>query len=393
MEELKMTQLNLTLNIEDLKDQVANSDLDVLVKSSLVLVLNEFMEKERNDYLNAKAYERTDERLDYRNGYYNRDFVISIGKLTLTVPRTRNGEFSTSLFEKYKRVDQSLVLSMMEMVVNGVSTRKVTKVMEQLCGESVSKSLVSNITKKLDPIVIEWATRPLNVTYYKYVYVDAMYIKVREHQRVVSKAVYIAIGVNEKNKREIIGLSVNHAESKSGWIQFFDYLKSRGFQSPQMIISDAHEGLKSAIRESFIGASWQRCTFHFKKNIIDVMPKKDSREAKQILKRIFDASTPQEAREIKDGFITLFEERSSYQKVIKILDDGFEDAIQFMNEPQENHQKLRTTNNLERLNSEIRRRERVIRIFPNTQSAFRLIGAVLMDQEKSFDPGNRKYLQ
>jgi putative transposase len=193
MEELKMTQLNLTLNIEDLKDQVANSDLDVLVKSSLVLVLNEFMEKERNDYLNAKVYERTDERLDYRNGYYNRDFVISIGKLTLTVPRTRNGEFSTSLFEKYKRVDQSLVLSMMEMVVNGVSTRKVTKVMEQLCGESVSKSLVSNITKKLDPIVIEWATRPLNVTYYKYVYVDAMYIKVREHQRVVSKAVYIAI--------------------------------------------------------------------------------------------------------------------------------------------------------------------------------------------------------
>jgi putative transposase len=392
MEELKMTQLNLTLNIEDLKDQVANSDLDALVKSSLVLVLNEFMEKERNDYLNAKAYERTDERLDYRNGYYNRDFVISIGKLTLTVPRTRNGAFSTSLFEKYKRVDQALVLSMMEMVVNGVSTRKVTKVMEQLCGESVSKSLVSNITKKLDPIVNEWATRPLNVMYYKYVYVDAMYIKVREHQRVVSKAVYIAIGINEKNKREIIGLSVNHAESKSGWIQFFDHLKSRGFQSPQMIISDAHEGLKSAIRESFIGASWQRCTFHFKKNIIDVMPKKDSREAKQIIKKIFDASTPQEAREIKDGFITLFEERSSYQKVIRVLDDGFEDAIQFMNEPQEYHQKLRTTNNLERLNSEIRRRERVIRIFPNTQSAFRLIGAVLMEQEKDLDPGNRKYL-
>ncbi|WP_421385287.1 IS256 family transposase [Bacillus salacetis] len=387
-----MTQLNLTLNIEDLKDQVANSDLDTLVKSSLVLVLNEFMEKERSDYLNAKAYERTDERLDYRNGYYKRDFVISIGKLTLTVPRTRNGVFSTSLFEKYKRVDQALVLSMMEMVVNGVSTRKVTKVMEQLCGESVSKSLVSNITKKLDPIVNEWATRPLNVMYYKYVYVDAMYIKVREHQRVVSKAVYIAIGVNEKNKREIIGLSVNHAESKSGWIQFFDHLKSRGFQSPQMIISDAHEGLKNAIRESFIGASWQRCTFHFKKNIIDVMPKKDSREAKQILKRIFDAPTPQEAREIKDEFITLFEERSSYQKVIRTLDDGFEDAIQFMNEPQEYHQKLRTTNNLERLNSEIRRRERVIRIFPNTQSAFRLIGAVLMEQEKDLDPGNRKYL-
>jgi putative transposase len=387
-----MTQINLTLNLENLKDQVVNSDLDTVLKSSLVLVLNEFMEKEREEYLNARAYERTEGRADYRNGYYERDFTMSIGKLQLTVPRTRNGQFTTSLFEKYDRVDQSFVLSMMEMVVNGVSTRKVTKIVEQLCGENVSKSFVSTITKKLDPIVNEWANRPLNIMYYKYVYVDAMYIKVREHQRVVSKAVYIAIGVNENNKREIIGLSINHGESKAGWNQFFEHLKSRGFQSPKLIISDAHKGLKGAIEESFVGASWQRCTFHFKKNLFDCMPKKNSEEAKHLILRLFDAQKPQEARRLKEEFIQKYDSQKAFENVLNRLDEGFEDSIQFMNEPLDYHIKLRTTNNLERLNSEIRRRERVIRIFPNTQSAFRLIGAVLMDCQERLDPGNRRYL-
>lgn len=387
-----MTQFNLTLNIDDLKDKVANSDLDALVKSSLVLVLNEFMEKERDDYLQASAYERTDGRLDYRNGYYERDYLISAGRIKLTVPRTRKGEFSPSAFEKYKRADQSLVLSMMEMVVNGVSTRKVTKIVEQLCGQRVSKSFVSTVTKKLDPIVNEWANRPLNVMYYKYIYVDAMYIKVREHQRVVSKAVYIAIGVNKQNKREIIGLTVNHAESKEGWTQFFDKLKARGLQSPHMVISDAHKGLKRAIHESFVGASWQRCTFHFKHNIIGHMPKKNTAEARHKLKQIFDATHVEEARELKNQFIKTYEEQKKYHQALDILDEGFEDAIQFLNEPMRDHVQLRTTNNLERLNGEIRRRESVIRIFPNTQSAFRLIGAVLMDYEETMDKGNRTFL-
>jgi len=387
-----MTQINLTLNLDNLKDQVLNSDLDSVLKSTLVLVLNEFMEKEREDYLNAKAYERTEGRADYRNGYYERDFMMSIGKIKLTVPRTRNGQFSTSLFEKYSRVEQAFVLSMMEMVVNGVSTRKVTKVVEQLCGETVSKSFVSTITKKLDPIVNEWANRPLNIMYYKYVYVDAMYIKVREHHRIVSKAVYIAIGVNADNKREIIGLNINHGESKVGWNQFFEHLKSRGFQSPKLIISDAHKGLKAAIGESFVGSSWQRCTFHFKKNLFDHMPKKNSEEAKHLLLRIFDAEEPEEARSLKAEFMQKYDEQKAFKNLLECLDEGFEDSIQFMNEHIDYHKKLRTTNNLERLNSEIRRRESVIRIFPNTQSAFRLIGAVLMDCQERLDPGNRKYL-
>ena len=388
-----MTYINLSLNFDVLKEKIISSGLEEVIKSSLILILNEFMEKERDDYLHANAYERTGERVDYRNGYYERDYKIPVGTLKLKVPRTRNGEFSPVIFEKYRRSDQSLVLSMLEMVVNGVSTRKVTNVVQALCGEEVSKSFVSNLTKKLDPIVNEWASRPLNVMYYKYIYVDAMYIKVREYNKVVSKAVYVAIGVNEENKREIIGMNVNHAESKEGWGKFFESLKSRGLQSPRLVISDAHEGLKNAIQEAFIGTSWQRCTVHFKRNIFKKLPKKNTSEAKEFIKRIFNAQTAEEARELKDKFMKTYENQVKYEKGMAILEEGFEDAIQFMNEPISYHKQLRTTNNLERLNSEIRRRERVVRIFPNTQSAFRLIGSVLMDIEEKMDTGNRKYLK
>lgn len=387
-----MTQYHLTLNLEDLKVDVMNSELNEIMKASLVLVLNQIMEKQRNDYIQAMPHERNEERVGYRNGYYERDLTVSIGKLRLKVPRTRDGKFSPTLFEKWERKEKSFVLSMLEMVVNGVSTRKVTNVVEELCGEDVSKSFVSSLTKKLDAEVNQWANRPLNVMYYKYLFVDAMYIKVREHHKVVSKAVYIALGVNKENKREIIGLKVNHAESKEGWTQFFDYLKARGLQSPSLIISDAHEGLKNAIKESFIGTSWQRCTFHFKRNIIDCMPKKGAEEAKYLLKRIFDAYSVEEARKLKNEFVERYEKDSRFVKAAEKLDAGFEDAIQFLNEPEAYWIKLRTTNNLERINGEIRRRERVIRIFPNNQSAFRLIGAVLMDIEETLDPGGKKYL-
>ena len=216
-----MTQVQFNLNIDVLKEAIVNSNLDMVIKSAVVLVLNEFMEKERDDYLKAAPYERAVERRDYRNGYYERELLMSIGNITLKVPRTRNGEFSTTVFEKYSRCDQALVLSMVEMVVHGVSTRKVTNIVEQLCGKNVSKSFVSSLTQKLDPLVNEWAGRPLNATYYPYVFADAMYIKVREHNRVVSKAVYIATAITEKNTREIIGLSVDHAESYESWSRFF----------------------------------------------------------------------------------------------------------------------------------------------------------------------------
>lgn len=378
-----MTQLQFNLNMDVLKESVMNSNIEMVIKSAIVLVLNEFMEKERDEFLQAASYERSADRRDYRNGYYERELTMSIGKLNLKVPRTRNGEFSTSIFEKYARWDQALVISMLEMVINGVSTRKVTHIVEQLCGENISKSFVSSLTQKLDPIVNDWAKRPLNTTYYPYLFVDAMYVKVREHQRVVSKAVYIATAITDKNNREILGLSVDHAENYESWGQFFQQLKSRGLQSPKLVISDAHQGLQKAIQREFIGTAWQRCNVHFKRNIIEKIPKKDSTEIRTMIKRIFDAVTIEDARLFKEELMNRFGKESKYEKALAILDEGFEDTIQYMDHPGHIRLHIRSTNSLERLNQEIRRRENVIRIFPNTQSAFRLVGAVLMHYQET----------
>jgi putative transposase len=376
---INMTQIQFNLNLDILKESVMNSNIESVLKASIVLVLNEYMEKERDEHLQAGAYERTKARRDYRNGYYERELLISVGKVMLKVPRTRSGEFSTSLFEHYARCDQAMVLAMLEMVVNGVSTRKVTNIVEQLCGQKVSKSFVSTLTEKLDPIVKQWAERPLNTIYYPYIFADAMYIKVREHNRVVSKAVYIATAVDKNNNREILGLKVDQVESTEAWQRFFQYLQSRGLQSPKLVISDAHKGLKAAIATEFIGSAWQRCTVHFKKNIITNMPKKDCEDVKFGLKRIFEVATVEEARKYKKEFLDKYGENPKLEKAIETLEEGFEDAIQYLNEDQMYHQHIRSTNSLERINSEVRRRENVIRIFPNTQSAFRLIGAVLME--------------
>ncbi|WP_163540087.1 IS256 family transposase [Gracilibacillus sp. YIM 98692] len=378
-----MTQLQFSLNMEKLKDSVMNSNIDAVVKSTIVLILNEYMEKERDEYLQAGAYERSEIRQDYRNGYYDRDYMMSIGKMKLRVPRTRSGEFSPSVFEKYKRVDQAFTLGMLEMVVNGVSTRKVKNIVQELCGEEVSKSFVSSLTAKLDPIVREWAERPLNTIYCPYVFVDAMYIKVREHHKVVSKAVYIATAINEENKREVLGLKVDHQESFEAWASFLKSMIDRGLQSPKLVISDAHEGLKKAIQKTFIGTAWQRCTVHFKRNLVDKMPKKGMKEMVVDIRRIFEAVTVEDARKFKEAFLSKYENNTKLDKVRERLDEGFEDSIQYLNEPTKYHPFIHSTNHLERLNEEMRRRERVIRIFPNNQSAFRLLGAHLMEYAES----------
>ncbi|MEK4201301.1 IS256 family transposase [Cytobacillus sp. FSL K6-0265] len=378
-----MTQIQFNLDLDVLKEAVINSNIDTVVRSAIVLVLNEYMEKERDQYIQAAGYERTTDRLDYRNGYYERDFTMSIGKLKLKVPRTRNGEFSTSVFEKYARCDQAFVISMVEMVINGISTRKVTHIVEQLCGENVSKSFVSSLTQKLDPIVNDWAKRPLNVSYYPFIFVDAMYIKVREHHRVVSKAIYIATALTDKNTREILGLQVDHVENYDSWSRFFQQLKSRGLQSPKLVISDAHQGLQKAILREFIGTSWQRCNVHFKRNIIEKLPKKDSGEIRTMVKRIFEAVTIEDMRNFKEELMNQFGENPKFTNALKILDEGFEDTIQYMEHSQALWPHIRSTNSLERLNQEVRRRERVIRIFPNTQSAFRLVGAVLLHYQQT----------
>lgn len=388
-----MTQLNFNINMEELTEAVLKSDLNSTMKSLAVLVFNAYMEAERDGYIKAGQYERNETREDYRNGYYERDYTMPIGRITLRVPRTRSGEFSTQLFERYRRMDQAFVLSMIEAVVNGVSTNRVTKIVNQLCGESVSSSFVSDMMKKLDPKVKEFQTRSLTQHTYRYVYVDAMYIKVREHHRIVSKAVYIAQGVTEQNKREVIGFTVSTQESKEAWAAFFQDLRARGLTQPKRIISDAHSGLKAAIKELFVGTAWQRCTVHFLRNIIETMPKKNSKEQRKLVKEIFRSSTLQEAKEKRAAFEECVKDNPRYEKALETMDNGFMDALQYLNEPEGYHLSLRTTNSVERLNREIRRRERVVSVFPNIASSIRLIGAVLMEINEEWEASNVPFLK
>lgn len=379
--------------MEELTGAILTSDMDQVMKSLAVLVFNAYMEAERNEFIQADTYERSDGRTDYRNGYYERNYMMSIGNIQLKIPRTRSGEFSTQLFEKYQRKDQAFILAMVEMVVNGVSTRKVTNIVEQLCGESVSKSFVSDALENLDPEIEQFQGRSLVGTNYRYIYVDAMYVKVRENHRVVSKAVYIAIGVNDENKREIIGFNVSDEESCETWTDFFQSLRRRGLKQPKMIISDAHSGLKKAISEVFVGTTWQRCAFHFHKNVTEKMPKKDSQAARELVKKVLYADSEQEARDYKKLFEDTYQEDSRYQEALNILDAGFDDVIQYMSEPESYHVSLRTTNCIERLNQEVRRREKVIRIFPNIESAVRLIGSVLLDHHEKWSSTSRTFLK
>ncbi|MDN6244834.1 MAG: IS256 family transposase [Tetragenococcus koreensis] len=388
-----MTQLNFNINFEELTEAIMQSDMNMMMKSLAVTVFNAYMEVERDEFIQAKNYERNDHRLDYRNGYYERDFTLAVGKLRLKIPRTRSGEFSTKIFEQYQRKDQAFVLSLMEAVVQGVSTQKVTHIVEQLCGESVSKSFVSNTMKRLDPEIQAFKNRSLTYSSFRYVYVDAMYIKVREDHRVVSKGVYIAQGVNQKNRREILGFQVSEEESTTSWKRFFQDLRERGLTQPRLIISDAHAGLKKAIQEIFTGTAWQRCTVHFLRNMIDQMPKKNNQEARYHLKKIFRANTLQEAKEARQKFEDHVQDDTRYKTVLALLDQGFYDGLQYLSEPEDYHVSLRTTNSLERLNREVRRREKVVSIFPNVDSAERLIGAVLMDIHQAWQKAPRAFLK
>src|SRR5699024_10141192 len=378
-----MTQLQFNLNFDEIKEMLIQSNLDDVLKSTMVLILNEYMKMEQADYLNAQSYERSDSRFDYRNGYYDRELLMNIGRVKLRVPRTRSGEFATTVFEKYQRTDQGFLLAMVEMVVNGVSTRKVSNVVDQLCGEDVSKSFVSTLSEKLEPEVEAWAKRSLKNEYYPYIFVDAMYIKVREDNKVTPRAVYIATAISKENKRKVLGFKIDHEESYEAWKDFLTDLKDRGVQAPKLIISDAHEGLKKAVSRVFVRSSWQRCTVHFKKNLMDKLPKKGTSQIRNEIKQIFNVISPEEARELKSYFVNKYMDNPKLVKVIDSLEDGFDDAIQYLNEADKYHKYIRSSDSLEPLNQEVRRRERVIRIFPHTLSAFRLIRSILMDYEET----------
>lgn len=232
-------------------------------------VLNKVLNMQVTDVLGAKPYERTDSRQGYRNGYRDKVLNTRVGRITLAVPQVRNGGFSTDLFERYQRSELALLVAMMEMVINGVSTRKVARITEELCGSEFSKSTVSELCKRLDPIVQEWNERPLGDKCYPFLVVDAIVVKVRKGGRVCTLSVMISIGVNMAGYREILGIKLGDSESYAGWTEYFSWLKQRGLRGVDLIVSDHHEGLVRAIQTQFQGVVWQRCQTHFIRNILD----------------------------------------------------------------------------------------------------------------------------
>ena len=383
-----MAQLNITLNTELLHELFSKETKDQAFTKLLEEILNQVLLAQSAEQLGAAPYERSEQRTAYRNGFRDRDLTTRIGTITLKVPRHRNGEFSTSMFQRYQRSEQALILAMIEMVINGVSTRKIENVTEELCGKSFSKSTVSNLCKQLDPIVKAFQNRQLE-KHYPFLVVDAIYLKVRENGRVRSKGLLIAKAVNESGHREIIGFQIANSESETSWSDFFSYLQERGLADVDLVVSDNHKGLVKAIQKHFQGAAWQRCQTHFSKNILDKTPKRLKAEVKAHLRSIYDARDINEARRLLGETLVKFEQSAA--KAMNLLEEGFEDILAVIGLPEKYRKRLRTTNSIERLNEEIRRRDRVIRIYPNEASAIRLIGALLIEHDEKWSTG-RKYL-
>jgi putative transposase len=386
---LFMAQYQITLDSKLLQQLFLGNSQDSGMAALLESVLNQVLQAQATEQLAAEPYERTEDRRGYRNGTYPHQLTTRVGTITLRVPRIRNGQFSTELFSRYQRSEQALVLALMEMVVNGVSTRKVTQITEELCGTEFSKSTVSELCKRLDPVVTAWNNRPLHDTSYPFVIVDALVFKVREDGRVRSRGAHIGIGVNMDGNREVLGLMLGDSESEARWSEFFGWLKSRGLRGVDLVVSDDHGGLVRAIRKQFQGVTWQRCQTHFLRNILDATPKALQDEVYSQVRTILDAPDMDTARLLLNQVIEAFETKAP--KAMAVLEGGFEDATAVLLLPQKYRKRLRTTNGLERLNEEIRRRERVIRIFPNRESALRLIGALLMEIDEKWASG-KKYL-
>lgn len=380
-----MAEYNITVE-KDLLPGLLNGQegLAKLIES----VLNQVLEAQVTESLGAERYEREETRVGYRNGYRPRQLYTRIGPVTLQVPQTRDGSFSTDIFQRYQRSEQAFVLALMEMVVNGVSTRKVTVITEELCGASFSKSTVSTLCAGLDARVRAFNERRFEGQSYPFIMVDALFFKSRDHERVVSKAALIVSGIRNDGMREILGIKIGDSESFVTWEEMFRWLKSRGLEGVMFVISDHHGGLKEAAKKHFQGATWQRCQVHLMRNILALSPRKHRNDVASYAKLVLQAADKKEAQRRLEEFVDRF--NTIAPKAVACLEEGFEDAMAVMVLPNKYHKRLRTTNMQERLNEEVRRRERVIRIFPNDESALRLMGALLAEQNEAWQ--GRRYL-
>jgi len=378
-----MTQLNNSQRSQKIQGLVNDRDF---LKDILQDFLQEHLEAEITEFLQAAPYERVKERKGHRNGYKPRMLRTRVGTLNLLVPKDREGRFQTSLFERYQRSEKALVLALQEMYLQGVSTRKVTEITETLCGTEFSKSQVSALTASLDIELDAWRSRPLDGEY-PYLIVDAQYHKVRENHRIISKGILTVVGISKEGYREILAVECGITENETTWATVFKKLYERGLRGVLLVVSDDHKGLVKAINRYFQDCQWHRCQVHYLRNLLDMAPKKLRKVLAGKAKDIFNAPDREQAQLRVNQMIALYENK--YPQIAEFLENSTHEVLACFNFPEEHRKRIRTTNGLERFHEEVRRRTRVIRIFPNQKSCLRLVSALAAEQHDTWVSGKR----
>lgn len=384
----------MTLNQSALIELLKELELTETTERIRLLTERAFQElinAEATAVIGAGRYERSSGRTTQRNGTRPRTLSTTAGDLQLRIPKLREGSFFPSLLERRRRVDQALFAVVMEAYVHGVSTRKVDDLVQALGADSgISKSEVSRICQDLDEDVAEFCERRLDDTTYPYVFVDATYCKARVGRRVVSQAIVIAVGVASDGRRQVLGFQVGDTESEPFWTEFFRDLKARGLSGVQLVISDAHAGLVRAIEVAFQGAAWQRCRVHFMRNVLARVPKVASQMVAAIIRTIFVPRGKRELVHAQFGEVITMLARS-YPAAAELLEEARDDLLAFTEFPSQHWQQIWSTNPLERLNKEIKRRTNVVGTFPNPEALLRLTGHVLIEQHDEWDSAERRY--
>jgi putative transposase len=379
-------QHDFTLPTE-LLEQLTQEGLEGLPEMIRILV-NEAMRLERQNHLQARPYERTDGRRGYANGYKPKRVKTRVGEINFEVPQVREGGFYPDALEKGLRSERALMLALAEMYVQGVSTRKVAAITEQLCGTSVSSTQVSRAATMLDDVLEAWRKRSLGEVIY--LYLDARYEKVRMDGQIRDAAILIASGVGKDGKRQILGLSVSLNEGEVHWRTFLQELITRGMKGVRLVISDDHAGLEVARRSVLGGLPWQRCQFHLQQNAGKYVPRKSMhKEVAEDIRTIFNAPDRPTAEAYLAKSVAKYSHTAS--KLSAWMEENLPEGFTVFSFPKEHWRRIRTTNNLERVSQEIKRRTRVVRIFPNEESCLRLVSAILMEISEEWETG-RVYL-
>ena len=377
-------QTNCTLP-QELMDKVSAEGLERIPELIRVIV-NSAMQAEREQYLQAGRYERTEERIGHANGYKPKRVKTRVGEIDFEIPQVREGGFYPAALEKGMRSERALTITLAEMYVQGVSTRKVKTIIERLCGAEVSASQVSRATGELDGILQAWRERPLSKM--PFLFVDARYEKVRDNGQIRDAAVLLAVGVTESGKRQVLGVSVSLSEQEMHWRTFFQSLRKRGLDGVQLITSDDHAGLQAARRVVFGSIPWQRCQFHIQQNAQSYVPRISMRaEVAADIRAIFNAPDRKTAELMLSRAVSKYVRTAP--KLSAWMEENIPESLTVFSFPIQYRRSLRTTNGLERLNREIRRRTRVVGIFPNEASCLRLISAMLMESSEEWEVGRK----